>query len=247
MKKNISILVSAAALLPLLFSCNKAVEPASVPENGLVTISASIPDGPATDHFGVHSRRPGDPRRRGRRGNRPRLEMGRKGPDHRRGRELVRLRHRRRLHSPPGRLHRQAGGRYFLLHPVSRLLQFRGGTGGGFLDRPGSDRKRVDGPSCVLRAPLRSRCVRNLRIQRRLGHGAQRHLQAERRAQVRREACQAVRRGRDSRGGTRDVSARRRREDILYACRGTGGRDGGPPDQHASGRLRRLGVYRSSS
>ena len=48
MKKNISILVSAAALLPLLFSCNKAVEPASVPENGLVTISASIPDGPAT-------------------------------------------------------------------------------------------------------------------------------------------------------------------------------------------------------
>ena len=48
MKKNISILVLAAALLPLLFSCNKAVESISVPENGLVTISASIPDGPAT-------------------------------------------------------------------------------------------------------------------------------------------------------------------------------------------------------
>ena len=48
MKKNISILVLVAALLPLLFSCNKAVEPVSVPENGLVTISASIPDGPAT-------------------------------------------------------------------------------------------------------------------------------------------------------------------------------------------------------
>jgi hypothetical protein len=48
MKKNISILVLAAALLPLLFSCNKAVESIPVPENGLVTISASIPDGPAT-------------------------------------------------------------------------------------------------------------------------------------------------------------------------------------------------------
>ena len=48
MKTNISIKVVAAALLPLLFSCNKAVEPVSVPDNGLVTISASIPDGPAT-------------------------------------------------------------------------------------------------------------------------------------------------------------------------------------------------------
>ena len=48
MKKSISIQVVAAALLPLLFSCNKAVEPVSVPDNGLVTISASIPDGPAT-------------------------------------------------------------------------------------------------------------------------------------------------------------------------------------------------------
>jgi hypothetical protein len=38
----------AAALLPLLFSCNKAVEPVAVPGDGLVTISASIPDGPAT-------------------------------------------------------------------------------------------------------------------------------------------------------------------------------------------------------
>jgi len=48
MKKHISIQVLAAALLPLLFSCNKAVEPVSVPDDGLVTISASIPDGPAT-------------------------------------------------------------------------------------------------------------------------------------------------------------------------------------------------------
>ena len=48
MKTNISIKVVAAALLPLLFSCNKAVDPVSVPDNGLVTISASIPDGPAT-------------------------------------------------------------------------------------------------------------------------------------------------------------------------------------------------------
>ena len=48
MKTNISIKVVAAALLPLLFSCNKAVEPVSVPDNGLVTISASIPGGPAT-------------------------------------------------------------------------------------------------------------------------------------------------------------------------------------------------------
>ena len=48
MKKNISIFAFAAALLPLLFSCSKAVEPVSVPDSGLVTISASIPDGPAT-------------------------------------------------------------------------------------------------------------------------------------------------------------------------------------------------------
>ena len=48
MKKNISILVLAAALLPLLFSCSKAVEPVAVPEDGLVTITASILDGPAT-------------------------------------------------------------------------------------------------------------------------------------------------------------------------------------------------------
>ena len=48
MKTNITIKVVAAALLPLLFSCNKAVDPVSVPDNGLVTISASIPDGPAT-------------------------------------------------------------------------------------------------------------------------------------------------------------------------------------------------------
>ena len=48
MKTNISIKVLAAALLPLLFSCSKAVEPVSVPDDGLITISASIPDGPAT-------------------------------------------------------------------------------------------------------------------------------------------------------------------------------------------------------
>ncbi|MBQ9192247.1 MAG: hypothetical protein IJ156_00815 [Bacteroidales bacterium] len=48
MKTNISNLVLAAALLPLLFSCNKAAEPVSVPDDGLVTISATIPDGPAT-------------------------------------------------------------------------------------------------------------------------------------------------------------------------------------------------------
>ena len=48
MKTNISIFAFAAALLPLLFSCNKAVEPVSVPDDGLVTITASIPDGPAT-------------------------------------------------------------------------------------------------------------------------------------------------------------------------------------------------------
>ena len=48
MKTNISIFAFAAALLPLLFSCSKAVEPVSVPDSGLVTISASIPDGPAT-------------------------------------------------------------------------------------------------------------------------------------------------------------------------------------------------------
>ena len=45
MKTNISIFAFAAALLPLLFSCSKAVEPVSVPDSGLVTISASIPDG----------------------------------------------------------------------------------------------------------------------------------------------------------------------------------------------------------
>ena len=48
MKKYISISVWAAALLPLLFSCGKAEEPVSVPDSGLVTITASIPDGPAT-------------------------------------------------------------------------------------------------------------------------------------------------------------------------------------------------------
>ena len=48
MKTNISISVWAAALLPLLFSCGKAEEPVSVPDSGLVTITASIPDGPAT-------------------------------------------------------------------------------------------------------------------------------------------------------------------------------------------------------
>ena len=48
MKTNYSIYAWAAALLPLLFSCNKAVEPAVVPESGTITISASIPDGPAT-------------------------------------------------------------------------------------------------------------------------------------------------------------------------------------------------------
>ena len=48
MKTNISIQVLAAALLPLLFSCNKDVEPVIGPDNGLVTISASIPDGPET-------------------------------------------------------------------------------------------------------------------------------------------------------------------------------------------------------
>ena len=49
MKTNNSIHVWAAALLPLLlFSCSKAVEPVAVPEDGLITISASIPDGPAT-------------------------------------------------------------------------------------------------------------------------------------------------------------------------------------------------------
>lgn len=48
MKTNYSICAWAAALLPLLFSCNKAVEPVVVPESGTITISASIPDGPAT-------------------------------------------------------------------------------------------------------------------------------------------------------------------------------------------------------
>lgn len=48
MKTNYSIYAWAAALLPLLFSCNKAVEPAVVPESGTITISASIPDGPAS-------------------------------------------------------------------------------------------------------------------------------------------------------------------------------------------------------
>ena len=46
MKKHISIFVTAAALLPLLFSCSKAVEPVAVPEDGLVTITASIPEAP---------------------------------------------------------------------------------------------------------------------------------------------------------------------------------------------------------
>mgnify|MGYP002620300581 CR=1 FL=1 len=49
MKTNNSIKLWAAALLPLLFACNKTEEPVPpVPENGLVTISASIPDGSAT-------------------------------------------------------------------------------------------------------------------------------------------------------------------------------------------------------
>ena len=42
MKTRIAYILCAAALLTL--SCNKAVEPASVPETGLVTITASIPD-----------------------------------------------------------------------------------------------------------------------------------------------------------------------------------------------------------
>ena len=42
MKTRIAYILCAAALLTL--SCNKAVEPASVPEAGLVTITASIPD-----------------------------------------------------------------------------------------------------------------------------------------------------------------------------------------------------------
>ena len=46
MKTRIAYILSAAALLTL--SCNKAVEPASVPETGLVTITASIPDQPGT-------------------------------------------------------------------------------------------------------------------------------------------------------------------------------------------------------
>ena len=41
MKTSIYSSVLAAALLPLLFSCNKAVEPVVVPEDGLVTITAS--------------------------------------------------------------------------------------------------------------------------------------------------------------------------------------------------------------
>ena len=48
MKTSIYSSVLAAALLPLLFSCNKAVEPVAVPEDGLVTITASIPASPAT-------------------------------------------------------------------------------------------------------------------------------------------------------------------------------------------------------
>ena len=46
MKTRIAYILGAAALLTL--SCNKAVEPASVPEPGLVTITASIPDQPGT-------------------------------------------------------------------------------------------------------------------------------------------------------------------------------------------------------
>ena len=42
MKTRIAYILCASALLTL--SCNKAVEPASVPEAGLVTITASIPD-----------------------------------------------------------------------------------------------------------------------------------------------------------------------------------------------------------
>jgi len=42
MKTRIAYILGAAALLTL--SCNKAVEPASVPEPGLVTITASIPE-----------------------------------------------------------------------------------------------------------------------------------------------------------------------------------------------------------
>jgi len=48
MKTIIRNIVWAAALLPFLFSCNKAVEPVEVPQDGLITISASIPDGLAT-------------------------------------------------------------------------------------------------------------------------------------------------------------------------------------------------------
>jgi len=48
MKTIIRNIVWAAALLPFLFSCNKAVEPVEVPQDGLITVSASIPDGPAT-------------------------------------------------------------------------------------------------------------------------------------------------------------------------------------------------------
>lgn len=48
MKNNHSIAIGAAALLPLLFSCSKAVEPVVGPQDGLVTISARIPDGAAT-------------------------------------------------------------------------------------------------------------------------------------------------------------------------------------------------------
>ena len=48
MKTRIATLLCAASLSLLALSCNKAVEPASVPGPGLVTVTATIPALPGT-------------------------------------------------------------------------------------------------------------------------------------------------------------------------------------------------------